>query len=56
MTLAITKGDSMDFTDWVIVAVLIAVFLAFAYFMLTQESRMLGRLAVALGGENKSSA
>jgi hypothetical protein len=45
----------MDFTGWVIVVVLIAVFLAFAYFMFTQESRMLGRLAVALGGENKSS-
>jgi len=45
----------MDFTGWVIVAVLIVVLLAFAYFMFTQESRMLGRLAVALGGENKSS-
>ena len=45
----------MDFTGWVFVALLIAVFQAFAYFMFTRESRMLGRLAVALGGENKSS-
>ena len=45
----------MDFTGWVIVVLLIVVFLAFAYFMFTQESRMLGRLAVALGGENRSS-
>ncbi len=45
----------MDFRGWVIVAMLIAVCLAFAYFMFTRESRMLGHLAVALGGENKSS-
>jgi hypothetical protein len=45
----------MDFTGWVLVALLVAVFQAFAYFMYTRESRMLGRLAVALGGENKSS-
>ena len=45
----------MELTDWIIVAVLIAVSMAFAYFMFTRESRMLGRLAVALGGENKSS-
>jgi hypothetical protein len=45
----------MDFTDWVIVVVVIAVLQAFAYFMFTRESRELGRLAVALGGKNKSS-
>ena len=45
----------MGFTSWVIFAVLIAAFLPFAYFMFKRESRMLGRLAVALGGENKSS-
>ena len=45
----------MDFTGWVIVAMLIALSLVFAYFMFTRESRMLGRLAVALGGDNKSS-
>lgn len=45
----------MDFTSWIIFAVLIAAFMPIAYFMFTQESRKLGRLAVALGGENKSS-
>ena len=43
----------MDFIGWIVVTV--AVLFAFAYFMFTRESRMLGRLAVALGGENKSS-
>jgi len=45
----------MDFASWAIVAVLIVGSLALAYLMFTRESRMLGRLAVALGGENKSS-
>jgi hypothetical protein len=45
----------MELTDWIIVAVLIAVSMAFAYFMFTRESRMLGQLAVALGGVNNSS-
>ena len=45
----------MESTGWVIVAVLIAVCMTLAYFMFTRESRMLGRLAVALDGENKSS-
>lgn len=45
----------MDFTGWVFVVLLIAVVQAFAYLMFTRESRMLGRLAAALGGENKSS-
>ena len=42
----------MGFASWIIVA---AVFFALAYFMFTRESRLLGRLAVALGGENMSS-
>ena len=46
-------AELMDFTGWVILT-LIAV-IAFAFFLFTQETRMLGRLAVALGGENKSS-
>jgi hypothetical protein len=45
----------MDFASWAIVAVLIVGSLALAYLMFTRESRMLGRLAVALGGANKSS-
>ncbi len=45
----------MDFTSWIIIAALIAVSIPFAYFMFTRESRMLGCLAVALGGENRSS-
>ena len=43
----------MHLIGWIVVAV--AVWFGFAYFMFTRESRMLGRLAVALGGENKSS-
>ena len=46
----------MDFTGWVFVALLIAVFQAFAYFMFTRESRMLGRLAVKLSAERTSPA
>ena len=49
------EGDSMDVTGWVIVVVLTVGFLAFDYFMFTRESRLLGSLAVALGGENMSS-
>ena len=45
----------MGFTGSVIVAALIAICLAFAYVMFKRESRMLENLAVALGGENKSS-